>query len=152
MWYLQYLNHIWDSLPEDPFPILAEWSRAEDWILRFYAGRELPRCYAGHPLATTQLLYLLAGDPQFRVREGAAWGGVALLKRDFQEVWSWMSPWCTDQTPEVRQTAAMILMPFIQQAQLPAEAGWWMQQLQQDRHKLVQMITKRWNGGDETED
>jgi hypothetical protein len=148
IWALQIVNQFLDSSYQDPYPLLSRWARSEQWMLRFYAGRELSRCYENHPVETRQCLYQLAKDLQFRVREGVALGSIALLQRNFNDTWSWLSSWYEDLDPEVRQTLAMILTPFVQEDQLPPHAQLVIEKLRLDSHKKVVMITRHWNETD----
>jgi hypothetical protein len=143
-WYVDFLSRQLDRIPESPYPLLKKWSESEHWILRFFAGRECNRCYLGQPKETSELIYQLARDPQFRVREGAAWGGVSILRNDFAGAWNWLSAWASDSSAEVRQTLAMILLPFIHGRQIPPMAEQIVKDLQTDTHKIVRIITKRW--------
>lgn len=145
IWYVNFLAGRLDRIRESPYPLMKRWSESEHWILRFFAGRECRRCYLEQPEETSQLLYRLACDRQFRVREGAAWGGVSILRDDFAGAWNWLSGWASDSAPEVRQTLAMMLLPFISEQKIPPFAEQAVRRLQADSDQRVRIITARWN-------
>jgi hypothetical protein len=147
-WYIEFLARQLQHFPESPYLLLNRWSKSEHWILRFFAGRECKQCYVEQSEETIQMLYQLAHDPQFRVREGAAWGGVTILRDDFSEAWKWLSAWAADPSAEVRQTLAMILLPFVNERQITSIAEQVVKELRADTHKKVCMITKLWDMAD----
>ncbi|SFJ21884.1 HEAT repeat domain-containing protein [Thermoflavimicrobium dichotomicum] len=143
-WHMEYVTRMLERQSADPYPFLCKWAHAKHWILRFMAGRECPRCYQKQAEEVKRLLYQLAKDSDFRVREGVAWGGLAILRTDFASGWQWLSRWSQDEVPEVRQTLAMILLPFVREQSLPAYTEKIVQQIRTDQHKIVRMITTRW--------
>ncbi|WP_244527490.1 hypothetical protein [Lihuaxuella thermophila] len=144
IWYVRFLTRQLDRISESPYPLVERWAKSEHWILRFVAGRECHRCYPEQPAETSRILYQLAGDPQFRVREGAAWGGVSILRDDFADAWEWLSAWASDSKAEVRQTLAMMLLPFANRQEIPPVAGQAVRRLQADSDPRVRIITSRW--------
>jgi len=86
----------------------------ERWFFRYVAGKYLGRFFDREPEAVTSLLEKLATDPEWQVREGAAWGMASLWESEADApVPACYTRWLQDSRDFLRATAALSLVPVI---------------------------------------
>lgn len=143
-WGLLAVRLLLDREPGRGGDVLAAWSTHPHWVLRHLAGRELYGCWPYREEETAQLLCQLAQDPNFRVREGAAFSVAKLLAQGGEREWARFSGWVTSPVPEVRQTAAMAFIPLLRDGRsgLPIREA--AEQLRSDPSERVRTVTRFW--------
>jgi hypothetical protein len=78
---LQILEKYFANQPERMYTVCLEYMNRKQWFFRFIAGKYLGRFYVREPAAVKNYLEKLALDPEWQVREGAAWGMSSLWER-----------------------------------------------------------------------
>jgi hypothetical protein len=133
-----------DRQPDRGIDVLAAWSTHPHWVIRHLAGRELHVCWSHRAEETADLLDRLAQDTHIRVREGAASSVAKLLAQGGEREWAWFSGWVTSPVPEVRQTAAMALIPLLREGKSDILLRKVAEQLRSDPSDRVRTVTRFW--------
>jgi hypothetical protein len=146
-WGLLAVRLLLDREPDKGIDVLSAWSTCTHWVIRHLAGRELHRCWPYREGETAVLLERLARDPHIRVREGAASSVARLLARGGEREWACFSKWVTSPAPEVRQTAAMAMIPLLHEGITHISLREAAERLRSDPSDRVRTVIRFWPAG-----
>lgn len=110
---LQIFEKYFSKQPDRLYAVCQEYAGRKQWFFRFIAGKYLGRFYNQEPAKVMMLLEELAVDPEWQVREGAAWGIATLWDLTDGSVLDCYSRWLEDEREYLRATAALSLVPVI---------------------------------------
>ncbi|GCL73107.1 ATP-dependent protease LonB [Paenibacillus naphthalenovorans] len=96
------------------YQTLRHFANDPRWVLRYVVGREIGRFLDDEAEEVIRIWMRLAADKHLYVREATAKGMVSAMEADFDRVWRFWESAFHDDSAEVRQTAAMTLIPLLQ--------------------------------------
>src|SRR5581483_5337738 len=83
------------------------------WGQRYFAARNAWRILKDQREECLSVLKKLGGDPDARVRDGAAWGLAYLLEHDFSEAYPLYTVWVREASPELKISLVCSWLPWM---------------------------------------
>ncbi|MDP5275948.1 ATP-dependent protease LonB [Chengkuizengella axinellae] len=130
--------------PDKLFSIIVRFSEDSRWVLRYLSGRELGKFFEEKPVQIMEIWFKLASDDNLYVREGAAKGITYAAGKNVIDVWGLWEKAFSHPSEEVRQTAAMTLLSFIEKHKDEIHILPVIQHAKKDTSPKVKMIMEKY--------